>query len=89
MTKDPVDFVRQGALISQAMILVQQTESTNSKVAGVRKLYEKIINDKHEDPMAKFGAALAQGIIDAGKTKKNYVLINFGLLFGKKKKKET
>ncbi|KAI7851623.1 armadillo-type protein [Circinella umbellata] len=66
MTKDPVDFVRQGALISQAMILVQQTENTNSKVAGVRKLYEKIINDKHEDPMAKFGAALAQGIIDAG-----------------------
>lgn len=66
MTKDPVDFVRQGALISQAMILIQQTESTNPKVAGVRKLYEKIISDKHEDPMAKFGAVLGQGIIDAG-----------------------
>ncbi|KAG1142270.1 hypothetical protein G6F37_006621 [Rhizopus arrhizus] len=66
MTKDPVDFVRQGALISQAMILIQQTENTNPKVASVRKLYEKIISDKHEDPMAKFGAVLAQGIIDAG-----------------------
>ncbi|KAI8327260.1 armadillo-type protein [Blakeslea trispora] len=66
MTKDPVDFVRQGAFMSQAMILIQQTEATNPKVAGVRKMYEKIINDKHEDPMAKFGAVLAQGIIDAG-----------------------
>ncbi|EIE88462.1 hypothetical protein G6F46_008395 [Rhizopus delemar] len=66
MTKDPVDFVRQGAFISQAMILIQQTENTNPKVANVRKLYEKIISDKHEDPMAKFGAVLAQGIIDAG-----------------------
>ncbi|KAI8369483.1 armadillo-type protein [Radiomyces spectabilis] len=66
MTKDPVDFVRQGAFISQAMILIQQTENTNSKIAGVRKMYEKIISDKHEDSMAKFGAVLAQGIIDAG-----------------------
>ncbi|CAO3657434.1 unnamed protein product [Mucor hiemalis] len=66
MTKDPVDFVRQGAFMSQAMILIQQTENTNPKVASVRKLYEKIISDKHEDPMAKFGAVIAQGIIDAG-----------------------
>ncbi|KAI7871307.1 armadillo-type protein [Spinellus fusiger] len=66
MAKDPVDFVRQGALIAQAMILVQQTENTNPKVAGVRKQYEKIISDKHDDPMARFGATLAQGIIDAG-----------------------
>ncbi|KAF7725612.1 proteasome regulatory particle base subunit [Apophysomyces ossiformis] len=66
LTKDPVDFVRQGALISQAMILVQQTENTNPKVGNVRKSFEKIISDKHEDPMAKFGAVLAQGIIDAG-----------------------
>ncbi|KAI9023487.1 armadillo-type protein, partial [Phycomyces nitens] len=66
MAKDPVDFVRQGALIAQAMILVQQTENTNPKVSGVRKHYESVINDKHDDPMAKFGATLAQGIIDAG-----------------------
>ncbi|KAG2183158.1 hypothetical protein INT43_006153 [Umbelopsis isabellina] len=66
MTRDPVDFVRQGALISLAMILIQQTDATNSKVSTVRKLYEKIISDKHEDSMAKFGAVLSQGIIDAG-----------------------
>merc|ERR1711868_120215 len=29
-------------------------------------LYAKVITDKHEDVMAKFGAILAKGIIDAG-----------------------
>ena len=32
-----------------------------------RALYAKVITDKHEDVMSKFGAILAQGIIDAGK----------------------
>lgn len=31
-----------------------------------RQLYSKVINDKHDDVMAKFGAILAQGILDAG-----------------------
>ncbi|KAG9293368.1 hypothetical protein G9A89_007614 [Geosiphon pyriformis] len=66
MTKDPVDYVRQGAFISLAMILIQQNDTTNPKVSATRKLYEKIIADKHEDAMAKFGAVLGQGIIDAG-----------------------
>ena len=61
MTKDPVDFVRQGALIALAMVLIQQTEATST-----RAMYSKIISDKHEDPMARFGAAVAQGLIDAG-----------------------
>ena len=66
MTKDPVDFVRQGACISLAMILIQQNETLNPKVAAVRQIFDKMIRDKHEDPMAKMGAALAQGLIDAG-----------------------
>ncbi|XP_066591012.1 26S proteasome non-ATPase regulatory subunit 1 [Prorops nasuta] len=66
MTNDPVNFVRQGALIASAMILIQQTESTCSRVKDFRALYAKVIVDKHEDVMAKFGAILAQGIIDAG-----------------------
>lgn len=66
MLKDPTDFVRQGALISLAMIFVQQNDKTAPKVESVRKAFAKVISEKHEDAMAKFGAALAQGIIDAG-----------------------
>ncbi|CAE6456206.1 unnamed protein product [Rhizoctonia solani] len=66
MTKDPVDFVRQGAFVSLGMILVQQSEASSPSLSPTRALYHKIISDKHEDPMARFGAALGQGFIDAG-----------------------
>jgi 26S proteasome regulatory subunit N2 len=66
MMKDSTDFVRQGALIALAMIMVQQNEATNPKVATIRKQLAKVVGDRHEDAMAKFGAALALGIIDAG-----------------------
>lgn len=66
MMKDPTDFVRQGALISLAMILVQQNEVMNPKVVSIRKTLKKVVGDRHEDAMTKFGAALALGIIDAG-----------------------
>ncbi|KAK7611976.1 26S proteasome-like protein regulatory subunit rpn2 [Phyllosticta paracitricarpa] len=66
MMKDSTDFVRQGALISLAMIMVQQNEAMNPKVGTVRKTLQKVISDRHEDAMAKFGCALALGIIDAG-----------------------
>ncbi|KAI9682093.1 MAG: proteasome regulatory particle base subunit [Caeruleum heppii] len=66
MIKDPTDFVRQGALISLAMILVQQNEAMNPKVTSIRKTLQRIVGDRHEDAMAKFGCALALGIIDAG-----------------------
>lgn len=66
MMKDSTDFVRQGALISLAMIMVQQNEAMNPKVVNIRKTLTKVIGDRHEDAMAKFGCALAHGIIDAG-----------------------
>lgn len=66
MTKDSVDFVRQGALIALAMIMVQQNDAMNPKVSAIRKQLQKSIGDRHEDAMAKFGCALALGIIDAG-----------------------
>jgi 26S proteasome regulatory subunit N2 len=66
MMKDSTDFVRQGALIALAMIMVQQNEAMNPKVATIRKALSKVIVDRHEDAMAKFGCALALGIIDAG-----------------------
>lgn len=52
--------------MSLAMILIQQNDTAHPKAASTRKIFEKIIGDKHEDSMAKFGAALSQGIIDAG-----------------------
>ncbi|CAI6335943.1 unnamed protein product [Periconia digitata] len=66
MMKDSTDFVRQGALISLSMIMIQQNEAMNPKVATIRKTLTKVIGDRHEDAMAKFGCALALGIIDAG-----------------------
>lgn len=66
MIKDPTDFVRQGALIALAMIMVQQTEVLNPKVGPIRQNLKKIVSDRHEDAMTKFGCALALGIIDAG-----------------------
>lgn len=66
MLKDSTDFVRQGALISLAMVLVQQNEAMNPRVSSLRKSMMKMIGDRHEDAMAKFGCAVALGIIDAG-----------------------
>ena len=58
--------MRQGALISLAMILMQQSKAQNPKVEFVRKTFEEKIQDQHEETMCKFGAILASGIIDAG-----------------------
>lgn len=66
LTKDPVDFVRQAALVASGMILIQQNETTFPKVKEFSTRYADTIRNKHEDALAKFGATLAQGIIDAG-----------------------
>nr|BCT87209.1 putative subunit of 26S proteasome [Ogataea minuta] len=66
LTKDAVDFVRQGATIAKSMILIQQNEKTFPAVKEFREQLAKTVANKHEDSLAKFGAALAQGIIDAG-----------------------
>ncbi|KAK4742959.1 hypothetical protein SAY87_000960 [Trapa incisa] len=66
LTSDVVDFVRQGALIAMAMVMVQISEASDSRVGAFRRQLEKIILDKHEDTMSKMGAILASGIIDAG-----------------------
>ncbi|KAG1364182.1 26S proteasome non-ATPase regulatory subunit 1 [Cocos nucifera] len=66
LTSDVVDFVRQGALIAMAMVMIQINESCDSHVGTFRRQLEKIILDKHEDTMSKMGAILASGILDAG-----------------------
>lgn len=66
LISDPVDFVRQGALMATSMILIQQNEHVNPKVKEFNKKLSDTIKNKHEDALAKFGATLSQGIIDAG-----------------------
>ncbi|CAK9436090.1 uncharacterized protein LODBEIA_P06480 [Lodderomyces beijingensis] len=66
LIKDPVDFVRQGAMMATAMILIQQNEFIYPKVKEFSAQYADTIKNKHEDALAKFGATLSQGIIDAG-----------------------
>ncbi|CAM0910956.1 unnamed protein product [Alopecurus aequalis] len=66
LTSDVVDFVRQGALIAMAMVMIQTNESYDPRVGTFRRQLEKIILDKHEDTMSKMGAILASGILDAG-----------------------
>ncbi|KAM7539423.1 hypothetical protein Aperf_G00000054370 [Anoplocephala perfoliata] len=61
-----VHFVRQGALIAMAMVLMQQNAVSCPKSAEFRERCLKIISDRHEDMLAKFGAILACGILDAG-----------------------
>lgn len=66
LLEDPVAFVRQGALVAMAMLLMQQTKVTLPKSADFREKIFKIIADRHEDLMTKYGAILAMGIMDAG-----------------------
>ena len=66
LTKDSVDFVRQAAMIALAMIMIQQTEKLNPKVAEINDLFLNVIKNKHQEGLAKFGACVAQGIMNAG-----------------------
>jgi len=66
LTTDSTPFVRQGAFIALAMVLIQTSEHSEPKVKIIRQLFLDTIGDKHQAVMSKFGAILALGIIDAG-----------------------
>lgn len=63
---DPVDYVRQAAMIAMSMILIQQTEKTNPKVKSINEQLLHVIGNKHQEGLARFGACVAQGIMNAG-----------------------
>jgi len=65
LLKDRVDFVRQAAFLSMAMVLIQHNETSEPKLAVFRKALAEIMASK-TDTMTKMGAILAAGIIDAG-----------------------
>lgn len=69
-------FVRQGALIASSFILIQHSDHTAPNASKFRRMYLEIITSRHEDGVTKFGAILAQGIIDAGGRRVTLSLIN-------------
>ena len=50
LLSDSVDFVRQGALIAMALVLLQQPEA---RVQPFRKQLAKFVGDKHEEVMCR------------------------------------
>ena len=71
LVTDSSTFVRQGALIALALVMMQehkQSEVRETRAKDIRALFEKVISstDKEHDVMSKYGAILATGIIDAG-----------------------
>lgn len=66
MMNDPIDFVRQGAMIAIAMVLIQASPAEVPKLEKIKgKMLDKITNPR-EEVMSKMGAILATGIINAG-----------------------
>lgn len=66
MLEDEVDFVRQGALIATALVLQQVAEARSPSVKKFRELLTTVVADKYQPAIAKSGAILAAGILDAG-----------------------
>jgi hypothetical protein len=56
----------QGALLSMAMVLQQESEARTPKVAEFRTKLTAVSTEKHHSTMAKMGGILAQGLLDAG-----------------------
>ena len=65
MTKDPIDYVRQGAMISLALVLMQTSKDLEPRVEAVffiffrflvgqiTKMFQSKIEDKHEEVLSK------------------------------------
>jgi 26S proteasome regulatory subunit N2 len=65
LLKDRIDFVRQGAFIAMAMVLIQHNAAMEPKVKMFRRMIMESVDSKG-DTMTKLGAILAAGILDAG-----------------------
>eukprot|EP00933_Yihiella_yeosuensis_P014940 TRINITY_DN13181_c3_g1_i2.p1 TRINITY_DN13181_c3_g1~~TRINITY_DN13181_c3_g1_i2.p1 ORF type:complete len:1045 (+),score=290.64 TRINITY_DN13181_c3_g1_i2:25-3135(+) len=66
LMSDSIDFVRQGAIIAMGLLYMQTSPGKTERVKEFRDKLQKVIGDKHEDVMTRFGAILAHGIMDAG-----------------------
>jgi len=66
LMSDSTDYVRQGAIIAMGLLYMQTAPGKTERVKEFRDKLQKVIGDKHEDVMTRFGAILAHGIMDAG-----------------------
>lgn len=66
LTADASDFVRQGALIGLAMVMMHHTEDRSPRSGEMRKTFESTWSAKLEDVITRFGAVVASGVMDAG-----------------------
>jgi len=64
--EDNVDYVRQGAFMSMALVLMQQAEQRVPRVKTFRDKIAAAVTEKSQSTMSKMGAILAAGIIDSG-----------------------
>merc|ERR1711972_1273334 len=53
-------------MISMGLLYMQTSPGKTDRVKVFRERLQKVIGDKHEDVMTRFGAILANGIMDAG-----------------------
>jgi 26S proteasome regulatory subunit N2 len=66
MLEDSTDFVRGGAFMALAMVLMQASEARSPTVKKFHEHLKKIIGDKHQNTVTKSGAIFATGILEAG-----------------------
>ena len=77
LREDKVDFVRQGAMIATAMLLMQHTPEKDNRSKEFREKLMTIVEDaKHSSTMTRMGAIIASGIIDAGGRNVNIELMS-------------
>eukprot|EP00727_Mastigamoeba_balamuthi_P004407 m51a1_g13965 putative 26s proteasome non-atpase regulatory subunit 1 homolog a-like (963) ;mRNA; f:968077-971311 len=65
MTRDPADFVRQGAMVAMALVLMEASR-TEPRAEAFSRLLETRAADKHDELMSRLGAFLATGVLNAG-----------------------
>ncbi|GIX65208.1 26S proteasome regulatory subunit [Babesia caballi] len=66
LASDRSDFVRQGAFIALGLVLQQSNAESCTDIMQVRDLFKSVATEKNHDIMAKFGAIMGAGLMDAG-----------------------
>lgn len=63
---DPSFLVRQGSLIASSLIFSQTTPTQEPKIQNFKDTLDKVINDKDEHLLIRFGGIISQGLMELG-----------------------